>query len=288
MKVLIIGGSGFIGKNLREFLNSRTNLEVHSPTRNELNLLDDKACKVYLKDAKADLVIHSAVDILSVENTLRIFFNIYNSRGDYGHLIQLGSGAEYDKRTYIPKIPEENFGLSIPVDTYGVAKYLIGRELKSSAIKDVTNIRLFGIFGKYEDHTRRFISNNIYRVMAKLPASLNRDMLFDYIHVDDLGRLIVELTDKLPLSSIDYNFCSGNPRRLSEIASIIQAEMGQDCAVQIKNEGMNMEYSGSPKKLMNEIGDFKFSTLESSIKKLINFYLSNITKEQIKHFRESI
>jgi dTDP-4-dehydrorhamnose reductase len=52
--------------------------QILAPTRSELNLFDDQACKKYLSKELPDYVIHSAVDINSVENTLRIFFNIYN------------------------------------------------------------------------------------------------------------------------------------------------------------------------------------------------------------------
>ena len=44
--------------------------------------------------------------------------------------------------------------------------------------RNIYNLRVFGIFGKYEDHTRRFISNNICRVLCGLDISMNKNMLF--------------------------------------------------------------------------------------------------------------
>ena len=80
MKLLIIGGTGFIGKNLKKYFEKKNNFEVYAPTRQELDLFDDSSCLEYVKKLKPDIVIHSAVDITSVENTLKVFFNIYNSK----------------------------------------------------------------------------------------------------------------------------------------------------------------------------------------------------------------
>ena len=77
MKLLIIGGTGFIGKNLKNYFESKNDIKVYAPTRQELNLFDDNLCFEYIKKLKPDIVIHSAVDITSVENTLKVFFNIY-------------------------------------------------------------------------------------------------------------------------------------------------------------------------------------------------------------------
>lgn len=286
--VLIIGGTGFIGRNLYQYFEKNTSYSVLAPTRQELNLLDDQACKTYLLRMKPDFIIHSAIDITSVENTLKMFFNIFNQHENYGQLIQLGSGAEYDRRAYQPKMDESLFGISIPIDTYGLAKYLIARELKSSVHKNSINLRLFGIFGKYEDFSRRFISNNIFRVLAGFPVSLNRDMLFDYIYVDDLGKFLVELLPKLPLLYNDYNFCTGNPLSLKEIGLLVQEVMGQQQSIIIRQDGLNPEYSGSPKKLFSEITEFSFSPIKNKIIELVDFYKVNVSQVEIDKFRNSL
>jgi 2-methylisocitrate lyase-like PEP mutase family enzyme len=76
-------------------------------------------------------------------------------------MIQIGSGSEYDRRCYEPRINETPFFKSIPVDTYGLTKFSIATVLENTLNKKFTNLRCFGVFGKYEDYSRRFISNNI-------------------------------------------------------------------------------------------------------------------------------
>ena len=285
MKLLIIGGTGFIGKNLKQYFEGKEGFEVYAPTRKELDLFDDKSCLDYVKNLKPDLVIHSAVDITSVENILKVFFNIYNAKEYFGHMVQIGSGAEYDKRAYEPRMKESLFKQSIPIDTYGLGKFCIANVLENIEKNKVTNLRLFGIFGSYEDYSRRFISNNICNSLAGLPVSLNRNMLFDFIWVDDFSRFLHSILDKLPLSTMSYNFCTGSPISLLNLAQIINELMSNSTDVIVKNSGMNPEYSGDPSIIFNEIGNFEFTPFESSISKLIKFYKETLTDEDIEIFR---
>ena len=287
MKLLIIGGTGFIGRNLKKYFERKNNFEVYAPTRQELDLFDGSSCFAYVKNLKPDLVIHSAVTITSVEDTLKAFFNIYNASEHFGHMVQIGSGAEYDKRAYVPGMKESLFKKSIPIDTYGLGKFCIANVLENSKKNKVTNLRLFGIFGSYEDYSRRFISNNICNSLAGLPVSLNRNMLFDFIWVDDFSRFLDGILDKLPLSSMSYNFCSGSPVSLITLANIINKLMSNSTDIVVKNPGMNPEYSGDPSMLFNEIGDFDFTSFESSISKLIKFYKTTLTADDIKIFRDN-
>ena len=39
-KIVILGGTGFIGNNLSDYFSCNTNLALFKPTRAELNLLD--------------------------------------------------------------------------------------------------------------------------------------------------------------------------------------------------------------------------------------------------------
>ena len=80
LKILLTGGSGFIGKNIVEQLGKKYIFLV--PSHNELDLLDAIAVEKYLKVHPVDVVIHAAnlggnraeVDVPNVlERNLRIF-----------------------------------------------------------------------------------------------------------------------------------------------------------------------------------------------------------------------
>jgi UDP-glucose 4-epimerase len=288
MKLLIVGSTGFIGKNLKNFFSKQDGYKVYSPTRQELNLSDDIACSNYLKKLKPDFVIHSAVDITSVENSLKAFFNIFNNHKNFGHLVQIGSGAEYDKRNYHPLMTESHFSNSVPIDTYGVAKYCISDILESTKSKKFTNLRLFGIYGKFEDYSRRFISNNICRVLSGFPIAMNKNMLFDYIYVDDFARFLQMLLPQLPLADVSYNFCSGKPVSFVYLAESIKKVMRVKTDIIIKNEGMNTEYSGDPSKILNQFPEYSFTLYEDNITKLVDFYKKTLTKDDIDIFGKAL
>jgi nucleoside-diphosphate-sugar epimerase len=57
-KILITGGNGFVGRNIRSALDKYYN--IFSPTKKNLNLLDQKKINLYLRKIKPDLIIHSA------------------------------------------------------------------------------------------------------------------------------------------------------------------------------------------------------------------------------------
>jgi UDP-glucose 4-epimerase len=283
MKVLILGGTGFIGKNLKEVFTKKSKHTILSPTRQELNLYNNKDCHDYLKANKPDLVIHAAVDITSAENSLVSFFNIYNCSNFFGCMLQIGSGAEYDRRNYKPKMTENHFGKSIPIDTYGLAKFMIAKVLEDSDPNKYKNLRIFGIYGKYEDYSRRFISNNICRALSGLPISMNKDMLFDYISVDDLSNLILNYYENLfNLPEVAYNFCSKKPKYLSDIAKILCEKLNHKDFV-IKDNDINPEYSGDPSKILNLIPNFKYLDFNNSIDNLINYYKKLFTQDEFRN-----
>ena len=73
MKVLITGGSGFIGRNLVEQLS--LNHIILSPTHKQLDLTDETAVELYFLTNSFDVIIHCACREGSncLEDNLRMF-----------------------------------------------------------------------------------------------------------------------------------------------------------------------------------------------------------------------
>ena len=70
MRILLTGGTGMVGSNLREHpvLQSHT---VMAPTSGELDLTDYQATASYFCDANIDLVIHAAGKVGGIQANMR-------------------------------------------------------------------------------------------------------------------------------------------------------------------------------------------------------------------------
>lgn len=269
LTILVLGSNGFIGKNAVEYFDE-CGYKVFSPKRQELNLLDCAAVERYLAELKPDVVLMSAVNINSLEANVQIYFNLERCSHLYGQMITIGSGAEYDMRNYRPKMTEDYFKAHIPADTYGLSKFIIGNDVAKSN-KNIINLRVFGIFGKYEDYTRRFISNNICRAIAGLDISMNQDMLFDYIYVRDFLAVLPRLFG-VKADHRNYNVCSNAPVSFKLLADQIAQVHPHDVRINIKTEGSKGEYSGDNSLFSDEFGPIVETPYEDSIAQLYNWY----------------
>lgn len=269
MKILVLGSNGFIGRNLTHYLSTRP-YQLLAPKRAELDLLDQGATEAYLREHRPDVVINCAITIHSAEANLNIYYNLERCADHFGRLINVGSGAEYSARFYKPLMAESYFGRNVPSDTYGISKFCIARDIEQSS-HDVVNLRVFGIFGEHEDHTRRFISNNICASIRNRTITVNRNSVFDYLDIQDFVR-IAEKFLTLQTAFKSYNICTSIQRSLVELAGIIDRESGHENTLTIVNGDINSVYTGDNRRMLDAIGDFRFTPVEASIKRLFAWY----------------
>ncbi len=274
--ILITGGSGFVGRNLKEhFLSKYT---IYSPTHQDLELTNDKKVEKFFQKNKIDIVIHGA-NVGGTRNTvqsddivpinLRMFLNLLRCKRYYKKLIFLGSGAEYNKNQPLVKVKETDFDKSVPVDDYGFYKYVCSRFIERE--KNIVNLRLFGLYGKHEDYLLRFISNAIAKNLLLLPIDINQNVYFDYLYINDLMRIIDYFINHETKHKI-YNVSSGSRIDLITIAGKINAISPFQSKFIIRKQGLNNEYTASNVRLTREMKDFKFTSIEEGISDLYKWY----------------
>lgn len=269
-RVLVAGSSGFVGRNTIGYL--QTVCDMFTPDRAELNLLDEIAVREYIINNKIEVVINLAnpnpvKNPLDKQNTMfedsiRIFLNLFRAQDCYEMMYTLGSGAEYDKSKDAVLVTEEEERRSLPYDSYGLSKYTIN-EIISTSIKQC-NIRIFGCYGP-TDHESKFITHAIRCCLEKRDITIRQDCYFDYMHVYDLGKILGYFVNHTPCYR-SYNVCTGTRVLLSEIAEKVKMIMGSSSNITILKEGLNKEYTASNRRLLKEIGDYKFIPLEEGIR----------------------
>ena len=281
MKILVTGATGFIGKNLvAELLNK---YDVMHPNRQQLNLLDEDAVESYIKMNHFDIVIHTAninntrntstTSYESLDRNLRMFFNLESCKEYYGRMYYFGSGAEYDMQHYIPNMKEEYFGTHIPKDPYGFSKYIMSKTCEHA--DNIYDLRLFGVYGKYEEWERRFMSNAICRALKGKDITLQKNVYFDYLWVNDLCRIMEWFIENEPRYK-HYNVCRGTKIDLYSLALMVRDILNIGCDIVIGEPGWKPEYTGNNERLLTEVGNIQFTGFKESIKKLCEFYRSNI------------
>ncbi len=277
-KILITGGNGFIAKNLFEQL--KDDYEWVLIDIMELDLLDETKVRDYLKANYFDVIIHAATydaapahspnDPTKVfKNNLKMFFNLIKCKNCFGRLIYFGSGAEYSRAHWQPKMSENYFGQHVPEDQYGFSKYVMTEY--ALANDNVYNLRLFAVFGKYEDWRVRLVSSVCHSAALGKPIIINQNKYYDFLCIDDLVKIVQWFIENKPKKKI-YNVCRGQVIDFQSIAEKVVKFSGKNLEIKIKNKGLGQEYSGDNSLLLNELKGLSFKPTDEAIKELYEWF----------------
>lgn len=283
MRVLVTGGSGFIGRNIVEQL--RDDYEILAPAHAELELTDAGAVAANLAARPVQAVIHCAVrpghrnaadPSLQLERNLRMFFNLARCAGHWERMIYLSSGAVYDIAAPIVRAREDEAGARVPRDEHGFSRFVIAQCLRDGL--PIVELRPFGVFGKYEDYAIRFISNAICKSLFDLPVTLRQDRRFSYLFIDDLMPVLSHFLEGAPRSGA-FNVVPDEPVTLLSLARKVVAASGKDLPIVVAREGLGLEYTGDNAKLKAEMPALHTTPIDDAVADLFDWYEAN--KEQL-------
>ncbi len=285
MKILLTGGSGFIGRNLHEYLSNEH--DVLTPTHAELDLADSEALDRWFSEHEVDVVIHGAVrpghrnavdPSRQLWTNLRMFFGIMRNAQHFGRLILLSSGAVYDVRRPLHRVPEDHLGTFLPSDEHGLSKYAIAQFLDAadrSGAADVVELRLFGVFGRYEDYAIRFVSNAICKSLFDLPITLRQNRTFSYLYVDDLGPIVDRFLVG-PHAETAYNVVPDWTDDLYDLAERVRDRCGKHLPIVVNAPGMGLPYCGTNERLRRQVPDLRFTRVDRAIDALYEWYAAHL------------
>ena len=273
-RILLTGGSGFIGKNIRDFYKNSEEYEVVAPSSRELNCTDKDSVYECLKNGHFDYVLNFAVpknDDIMLDNGLRMYLNFAEHSNLFSRMICTGSGAEYDKRFPICSVTEDELGKRIPADSYGLMKLTVNRLIEKS--ENIYNFRLFGIFGKYEMWQRRFISNICCKSLFNLPLTMRQNVYFDYLYIDDFLKILNAFLNLKNPRFHSYNVVSGKRVDLLSLCNTLNAVTGKNDRIIVCSDGLANEYTASNCRLNAEL-PIEYTPIEKAVENMYRYYNS--------------
>lgn len=293
-KILIFGGSGFIGKNLILRLLKKKVSKITYSSRKKINgkfskKIDFVSCDISKKknlkifdNKKFDIVINLSgnIDHKNKKITNKIHDNGCKNiikfflKKKIKLFIQAGSSLEYGNL----KSPHYERSNCLPISDYGKAKYNSTKfieKLKSFRETKFIILRFYQVYGPHQKFDRLIpfvIKNSLLNKRFKCSPG---EQLRDFLFIDDLTELFLKILKKRNFKNGIYNVGYGSPikvkRVIEKIVKIINKGKPLYGALKMRKDEPNLLYPN-----INKIKKiFKWRpriSLNDGLKRTIKFY----------------
>lgn len=296
-RVLVTGGSGFLGSRLADKLGER----ALSPRRSELDLLDSRSVLNYLEKRRPGAIIHAAGFVggiglntrhpgrMAVEN-LRMGLNILEeaARLEHIHVVVVSTICVYPSNAAVP-ITENSIYEGYPAkDTaaYGLAKrelLSVGEALRTEFGLDFSYVIPTNLYGP-GDHFDEAKSHVVPALIKRIHEAKESGAPFisvwgdgtatrDLLYVDDAADAIVKIVDSGPFP-FPLNIGSGRELSIRELVMTLKSLIGYEGEIRWDTS----RPSGASRRLL-DIGRakeaFQFAPrvlIEDGLRKSIDWY----------------
>jgi len=301
MKILIIGGTGFIGNSLTEkLLEINSEVYVISRTEDSLKTRDNlhyftcslnqlEKLKLIIEGNRIELIIHLASTLVPSSNFnsfIKEFEEIITPTNHLIHylgdksipLIFFSSGGTiYGNSNLLPTPEPAN---SNPICYYGISKFLIERiilnEAKENGLKYLI-IRPSNPYGVGQQKNKN--QGIIPRIFDALLKNSNfeiwgKDTIRDYIEVSDLATIIVKIISQKVYNQT-LNVSTGVGTSISELINIIQkiteSQLNYNI-IPVEHETIEVSIP-SNHNLKTIIPDLKLKSIEEGLREYYHNYI---------------
>jgi len=293
MKVLVTGGTGFIGQNLISYFKSK-HISVDNLSREILQ--NNKKLKLFFEENQSeknktyDVCIHLAAEL---EDTSKQLISVNVSltkkllnlclKNKINRFIFTSSHLVYGKTEYLP-IDEDH--VKKPKTKYGKSKLLaeeICKSFSENSDLQVTILRISSVFGpgQNEKYIIPRMFQNILSQNIVLHKYSNGYQLLDLIHVDDVSRAIFKacISKKYGV----YNLSLGFGITPFDLAKVI-SKFVNHCKIIVKNKkNKTNHFLYDVSKIKNEL-NFSASS-KPDLKTLEPWFKKNLKQNKSQYSR---
>ena len=313
-KILITGGTGFIGANLLRYFLSK-GYEVSTIVRNQSNLwrisdltkyVDMINVGIYnsqkvldlIKSQKPTIIIntmafggyHFETDVNSIINTnFNATVNLVEAylKSNSNLLINTGSSSEYGFKDD----PMSEWDILNPIGAYAVSKAAATMYCKSRSIeesKKIATFRIFSAYGDYEESHRLIpylVTSAIWKRKARLSRPTN---LRDFIYIDDINKAylkLIEMSDSVKNGEI-LNLGTGNESSVGDVVELLTKILNRDLDIEWSGEyarkaDVSKHWVANTKKLKETLNYTPETSLKDGLSKTYEWFIRNISKYEV-------
>src|SRR5213594_589104 len=247
-RVLVTGGSGFLGSRTVERLRSKSPAEIFVPRREKYDLVQTENVVRLYGDAHPDIVIHLAAEVGGIganrASPGKFFYNNlimgtqmmeYGRRHGISKFVAIGTICAYPKYTPLP-FKEESLWDGYPEETnapYGLAKKMLLVQAQAYRQQYGFNaifllpVNLYGPGDNFDPDTSHAIPAIIKKCVDAIKTGASEVVLWgsgaptrEFVHVDDAAEAIVLATERYN-ETAPVNIGSGSEISIKDLAFLI-------------------------------------------------------------------
>jgi len=303
MKILILGGFGFMGKNLNKVFKNSSHQIFNESRRTNCDLRNLDTIKSKLIEISPDIIIHSAAHVGSIsyvsknsanvvhDNTL-MYINLYKAISETNpNVLVINPISNCSYPGIIDIQHEENWWdgpIHKSVESYGNPKkmgYIISECYKKQYGIRTINLIVPNAYGPndYLDENRTHAMNGI--ILRMIKSQINKDKEFvvwgtgnpirEWVYMPDVARIIFEIIsdEKYDLPN-PINIGQKHGVSINETVNLIKNFLNLDIKIKYDlsmQDGAPIKILGN-KKFQTHFNNFDFTSYKDGILNTINYY----------------